>query len=276
MQPDIASRIFSSTYSMEIIGLLPVAGEATRIQPIPVSKALLPVGYRTLPDDTVRPKVIAHYLLDQYRLGGASKAYFILNKGKWDIPGYFGDGFAQDIALDLAYLMVGETYGTPYTLNRAYSFIKDAIVLLGFPDILYKPDGIFKRLVYQLIEEDADMVVGLYPISDPRQAQGSDMVLTGAKGELLEIHIKPKETQLTHAWTIAAWKPRFSTYMDDYLRRDLVQRRAEPAMKEIFVGHIVQAALRDGFNILTETFNEGSFLDIGTPAGWQQAYKLYS
>jgi glucose-1-phosphate thymidylyltransferase len=77
----------------EIIGLIPAAGQATRIAPLPCSKELYPIGFRTVPgSDGLRPKAVSHYLLEKMQIAGVRKAYFILRQGKWDIPAYWGDG----------------------------------------------------------------------------------------------------------------------------------------------------------------------------------------
>src|SRR5688572_19363039 len=92
------------------IGLIPAAGLANRIAPLPCSKELYPVGFRI--DETgnaKRPKVVSHYLLEKMRLAGVSRIYFILRTGKWDIPGYYGDGSMLNVPV--AYLSLGSTWG---------------------------------------------------------------------------------------------------------------------------------------------------------------------
>ena len=103
----------------EVIGLIPCAGHATRITPLPCSKEVLPVGLGRTSEGFLRPKVVSHYLLEKMRRGGVSKAFFILRKGKWDIPQYYGNGAA--VGMDLGYLVTDRTYGPPYTLDEALS-----------------------------------------------------------------------------------------------------------------------------------------------------------
>ncbi|MEM6402045.1 MAG: dTDP-glucose pyrophosphorylase, partial [Cyanobacteria bacterium P01_D01_bin.116] len=149
-----------------IIGLIPAGGKATRISPLPLSKELYPVGFRGDRDieinnqtknqtknqnnnqnnnqNHLRPKVVSHYLLEKMQLAGIDKAYFILRSGKWDIPGYFGDG--EMLSMSLGYLIMGVPYGVPFTLDSAYPFVKDAVVALGFPDILFEPKDAFLKI----------------------------------------------------------------------------------------------------------------------------------
>ncbi len=49
------------TTQREIIGLIPAAGQATRLAPLPCSKELYPIG---LERGGARPKVVCEYLLD--------------------------------------------------------------------------------------------------------------------------------------------------------------------------------------------------------------------
>jgi len=261
---------------MDIVGLVPVGGLANRLQPIPGSKALLPIGYRKMPDGSLRPKPVSMYLLEKYRKAGASKSFFILRKEKWDIPAYYGTGSDPDIDMDLAYLIIEIPYGTPYSLDQAYPFVKNDLVLLGFPDIMIGPDDLYSQLVEKLQDSSADAVVGLYSVKDETQARGTDMVEIDSKGLVTNIYIKPQSTQLAYAWVNAAWKPTFTEFMHNYLQEDLSKRNAGSEMPEIYVGHVVQAAVQAGLKVQTIHFGGYSFQDIGTPEGWAKAYEQFS
>jgi glucose-1-phosphate thymidylyltransferase len=142
------------------IGLIP-AGDGSRIAPIPCSKELYPVGFgRADNNESVRPKVVSHYLLEKMRVANITKAFIILREGKWDIPTYFRDGKVLD--MNLAYLMMDLPFGVPYTLDQAYPFVKDNLVALGFPDILFRPDDAYMKLLSKQEESGAD-IVGLFP-----------------------------------------------------------------------------------------------------------------
>ena len=47
-----------------MIGIIPAAGAAQRIQPLGCSKELLPVGSRMV-DGNARPKAVAEYLVER-------------------------------------------------------------------------------------------------------------------------------------------------------------------------------------------------------------------
>ena len=53
--------------SRELVGIIPAAGTAQRISPLPCSKELFPVGFRRLDDSgELRPKSAANYLLEPW------------------------------------------------------------------------------------------------------------------------------------------------------------------------------------------------------------------
>jgi len=259
----------------EVVGLVPAAGKALRMAPLPCSKELYPVGFHPIGSDcSLRPKVVSHYLLERLKFANINKAYIILRNGKWDIPTYFGDGKMLDI--HLAYLMMDLPYGVSYTLDQAYPFIENSIVALGFPDMIFHPTDAFVKLLAKLEESKADIVLGLFPASKPHK---TDMVELSSQGRVKSIKIKPVRTKLLYAWELAVWEPVFTRFMHDYVASKNV-RSSEPSrgsnpdkQKELHVGNVIQAALERGMKIDTVIFKEGSCLDIGTPEDMVKAVR---
>ncbi len=250
-------KVISS--SSEIIGLLPAAGTATRISPLPCSKELYPVGFHSIgKDQNLRPKVVSHYLLEKYRLAGATKTYIILRSGKWDIPTYFGDG--KSIGMDLAYLIMNLPYGPPYSLDQAFSFVQHARIVLGFPDILFQPSDVFQQLIDQQIATNADIVLGLFFAENPQKV---DMVELDEKNRVCRIVIKPQATTLKYTWIMATWTPVFTHFMHLYLQ-GLQQHHVSSYEKELHLGDVIQAAIDQKLVVEKVIFPEGKFLDIGT------------
>jgi glucose-1-phosphate thymidylyltransferase len=54
-----------------MLGIIPAAGAATRIQPLAFSKEMLPVGSRLDADGVERPKAVSEYLVERMVLAGA-------------------------------------------------------------------------------------------------------------------------------------------------------------------------------------------------------------
>lgn len=248
----------------EVIGLVPAAGQATRIAPLPCSKEILPVGFRHLgPDGSVRPKVVCHYLLEKMRRAGVTRVFLILRHGKWDIPAYLGDGTLVD--MHLAYLMMRAPFGAPYSLDQAYAFVRNALVVFGFPDILFQPKDAFLQLIARQASTRADVVLGLFSAHNPLEM---DMVAVAEGGVVRSIDLKPRQTHLQQAWLIAVWTPTFTHFMHEYLS-DRTDPGEEP---ELSVGHVLQAAICSGLQMQAVQFPGHTYLDIGTPDSLRAAF----
>jgi glucose-1-phosphate thymidylyltransferase len=243
---------------VEIVGIVPAAGQATRISPLPCSKELYPIALRRC-ESGMRPKVVSHYLFERMRQAGIRKAYVILREGKWDIPAYFNDGTAL-LDIHLAYLMMREPFGTPFTLDQARPYVREAIVALGFPDMIFWPHDIFTHMIARHTQSDADVVLGLVPCDRPHTA---DMIELEGTGRVRRFVIKQRETSLRYAWVAAVWTPTFTQFMHDYL--DEALHSGEATRRELFVGDVIQAAIDHGMHVDSVTFSEGGYVDIGSP-----------
>ncbi|MGH7233477.1 MAG: nucleotidyltransferase family protein [Nitrospiraceae bacterium] len=247
----------------EIVGLIPAGGHARRIDPLPCSKELFPVGFRPASKGGgLRPKVVSHYLLEKMHLAGITKVYIILRQGKWDIPSYFGDG--SILNLSLAYLMMRLPFGAPYTIDQAYPFVQHALVAFGFPDILFQPDDAFGRLLDCQIATSSDIVLGIFMA---HQHEMMDMVEVDEGGRVHAMVLKPTQTHLRYAWIFALWTPLFTSYLHEFLqkRREGDDNSNASNHEELSVGHVIQAAIREGVRAHAVRFSDHTYLDIGTP-----------
>lgn len=262
----VDSEIQAKTRS-KLVGLMPAGGKATRLAPLPCSKELYPIAFRPAGQiNGVRPKVVCHYLLENMRMADVERVYVIIRKGKWDIPAYLSDGAMLD--MHLAYLMLDLPFGVPYTLDQAYPFVKDSVVAFGFPDILFKPDNAFIQLLKRQEESGADIVLGLFPASNPEKM---DMVDLNRDGGICNIQIKPIKTQLRYTWIIAVWTPVFTDFMHGFVSGDREMREknsidtAADKHQELFMSHVILEAIQRNIQIDTVLFPDGNCIDIGTP-----------
>ncbi|MEM6801294.1 MAG: sugar phosphate nucleotidyltransferase [Bacteroidota bacterium] len=256
---------------MDIIGLIPASGAATRIQPIPCSKELLPIGFQQHSDGSESARVISQNMVDAYLRAGASRIFFIIRKGKWDIPAYYGDG--SSFGTEMAYLIMNRPYGIPYTLDQAHAYVQNALTLLGFPDMLIEPEDAFLQLVEKQKETKADVVLGIFPILDESQKKKVDMVEIDENGNILDIQVKPPETDLTYSWATACWTPNFSRYMHEYLEQDEQKFIENPDAAETYPGHIILEAIKAGMKVSSVVFEKGSFTDLGTPEKLREIFR---
>lgn len=253
----------------DVVGIVPAGGEGKRIAPLPCSKEIYPVGFSKVAGATEeRPKAACQYLLEKMRLAGVSKAYIILRAGKWDIPSYLGDGKTLD--MHLAYLMVDHSNGPPYTLNQAYPFVKDCGVAFGFPDILFRPDNVFVRLLTQQQQENADVLLGLFPAEQPT---GVDMIDVDEKGQVKGIVAKPSRTHLLYTWAAAVWTPVFSKFLGEFVAS---HEKLAPNAPEPSVGDVIHSAVTHNLNIKALVVSDEPYLDIGTPQGLLEGVKRFA
>jgi glucose-1-phosphate thymidylyltransferase len=243
----------------EIVGLIPAAGFASRIAShLTCSKEVHPIS---LGDGKMR--VASSFLLESFQETTATKSYIILRKGKWDIPENLLDGRAAGIPL--AYIVSESTRGVPYTLDKAYPFINDNTILLGFPDIIFEPLDAFTQLLNQQQVTGADLVLGLFKTDKPEKA---DMVVFDKNGRLKDIVIKPERSQQIYTWIIAVWTPAFTKFMHSHLNDK--NSSLQHTQGELHIGDVVRAAIKADMKTSYVQFDSGSFLDIGTPAEFKK------
>jgi glucose-1-phosphate thymidylyltransferase len=251
----------------DIVGLIPAGGIGSRLGKLPCSKEVFPFISKTR-----GASVLSENLIRYFRLAAIENIYFIIRKGKWDIPGYFGDG--SEFGVNIGYLMMHDSYGTPFTLNQAFPFIKDKIVALGFPDIVFEPEDAFLTLKTRFLESSMDIMLGMVPSEHYLR---SDMIEFDDRGKIRDIVIKQNRPDLRYSWFIALWRPSFTLYMKDYLSHWLIKNPhgkvslPNGSSREIYVGDIIRDSIAGGLNMDYFIFEEGQYHDLGT---WDEWHKL--
>ncbi len=248
---------------MEIIGLIPAGGVASRLGRIPCSKEIFPIHF-TNTNDSI--SVVSENLIHCFKKADISTIYFIIRRGKWDIPNYFGDGSQNEV--NIGYLMVNLPHGTAFTLDQAQPFVKDKIVALGFPDIFFEPGDAYAKIIDKLRNTNSDLVLGIFPIENYLKW---DMVEFDENSKVKNIVIKQDRPDLKFGWTIVVWKPSFTEFLHSFLKEFILQnpdgmfKIKNNAIRELYVGDIIQAAISKGMHVDYVKFKDGSSLDIGTP-----------
>ena len=256
----------SPSVRADAVGIVPAAGRATRIAPLPCSKEILPIGLREVVTAdggrSLRPRVACHCLLERMRRAGVGTAFVVLGQGKWDIPAYLDDGAL--FGLDLGYLTVRDSLSAAYTVDRAFGFVRTSLIAFGFPDIQFTGEDAFDQLFDRQSTTGADVVLGLFPTAQPDKA---DMVAADPDGRVRRIVVKPADTDLTRTWIIAVWTPVFTTYLHRFVHERMTTRGLSLAGEEVHVGDVVQAAIDDGVAVDSVAFPDATFRDVGTPDG---------
>ena len=242
--------------SNKISAIIPAAGRATRMGNLPFSKELYPLSL-----GESGTTVVSEELVRAFETAGVDQLHFVIRKGKWDIPNYYGSLFNQQ--LPVCYHLAEVDYGVPFTVNQVYPFVKDHQVLLGFPDILFKPENAYEFLLKELNKGEAEVVLGLFPVTRPEKW---DMVEIGDQNLISRIVIKPESGAYAFGWVIAAWNPEFSEFLNEFvLQKKNSQTADELRANELHFGDAIIAAMEVGFAVKGVIFEEGSCLDTGTP-----------
>jgi glucose-1-phosphate thymidylyltransferase len=244
----------------DLIGIIPAAGKATRIAPLPGSKELFPVGFtETVMENKPRryPKVVSQYLLENMIAAGARRIFFVLSDGKWDIPRYYGDG--RRLGASLAYLIVEQMVGMPYTINMAYPWVRGATVVFGMPDTIFTPADAYTQLLERHFSSGADLTLGLFHTGQPWRF---GMVDFDPHGRVLQCIDKPAQTKLQYLWGNACWGPRFTELLNQRLEAILT---GPVLQREVVLGDFFQVAIEDGLNVQSVAFDDGQYVDIGSP-----------
>jgi dTDP-glucose pyrophosphorylase len=238
---------------MRMWGIIPAAGNGTRIQPLAFSKELLPVGGRA-EEKIERPKAVSEYLVDRMTMGGAAKICFVISPGKSDIMEYYGGRVGR---ADIAYVVQPRATGLCDAIFRAHPVIpRDEPVIIGLPDTIWFPEDALRAL------PDDRLSFLLFPVERP---QFFDAVVTAPDGNVIEIQVKSANAR-TH-WIWGAFKMPGAVFHELH-----GFWRARPQPDE-YVGTLVNAWLAQGGSAIGVRAGT-SYVDVGTLDGYRAAMQL--
>jgi glucose-1-phosphate thymidylyltransferase len=168
---------------MAIVGVIPAAGYAARLQPLPCSKEVCPVGGRPVMD----------YLVERLHAAGCSELRVVTRPQK------------HDVAERARHHGAAVVEGSPPTVSASLllglaGVAPDATVLFGFPDTIWEPRDGFSRLLDRL-DANCDAVLGLFRTPELTR---SDVVDVDAEGRLRAVQVKPQEPDSDLIWGCAA------------------------------------------------------------------------
>jgi glucose-1-phosphate thymidylyltransferase len=251
---------------MNAVGIIPAAGNGSRLRPFRYPKELLPLGYEpsTLPGgDGLRIKVVCEYALDSLVEAGVEQAYVVVSDHKCEILRFLSDGREYDIRL--AYLHQNEVTGLPFAIDCAYGWIGDRTAVLVLPDAIVEPRDAVRQLLKVRQERGADVVLGVFPTDRP---QDLCPVRYDDQQRVLALYDKDRfgAGGLRNTWGMAVWGPSFG----EFLHRFLAQ--AKPlAGRELTLAEVLSAAIDAGMDIRALPLRGGRFWDIGKSSSLIQA-----
>src|SRR5688572_24065418 len=153
-----------------VVGVVPAAGHARRLQPLEGSKEIL----------TVRGRPLLEHLVERMRRAPCSELCVVTRPEKEDVI---------HLAVGLGARVVE---GRPRTVAASLllgldGLEPDDVALVGFPDTLWEPVDGYARLLGRL-RPPADVVLGLFEFAEPER---SDVVEQGPAGAVRRVRSRP-------------------------------------------------------------------------------------
>ena len=169
----------------EIVGVIPAAGYATRLQPLACSKEVL----------RVRGRPVMDYLAERMRAGGCTRLRVVTRAEKEDVVSRSHE-LAAEVVL-----------ANPMTVSESFlagleGLAADDIVLIGFPDTIWGPvDGY--RLLVRAVSDGCEIALGLFRARRSDLSR-SDVVVVDRFDRVRRVHVKPSEPPSDVIWGCAA------------------------------------------------------------------------
>ncbi len=172
---------------MAIVGVIPAAGHATRLQPIASSKETYPVHGRPVMD----------YLVERMKGAGCTELRVVTRPEKQDVIENAGRHGATVIEASPA---------TPAAslLAGIRSLTGTDLVLFGYPDSIWEPVDGFRPLV-ELVEASAEVALGLFRTS---QVERPDVVKLSPTGAVIDLEVGSDRSPPHLIWGCAAARAR--------------------------------------------------------------------
>ncbi|MBP0443613.1 nucleotidyltransferase family protein [Roseomonas sp. SSH11] len=235
-------------------GVVPAAGQGTRIQPLAFSKELLPVGSRVDESGVERPRAVSEHLVERMVLGGADRILFVISPLKSDILRYYGASYGS---AEIAYAVQERAAGLCDAIFRAVPFIApEDQVLVGLPDTVWFPADALRHL------PDDRLSFLLFPVERPELF---DAVDTDAEGRVREILVKRPGAATNWIW--GAFKMPGATLHALHALWEAREREDE------YIGTLVNAWIARG-NDAWGLRAGSSYVDTGTLNGYRDASRL--
>jgi glucose-1-phosphate thymidylyltransferase len=224
--------------AQRIVGVVPAAGYAVRLQPLRHSKELIEAGGRPVMD----------YVIERMRAAGADEIRVVTRPEKQDVVEHVR-GLGATLVL-----------AHPPTLNASFAaglagLAPDDIALLGYPDSFWEPHDGFRPLV-EAVRGGHEVALGLF---ETPGLEGSDYMVLDEDGGIAGIDIKPLAPRSDWIWGAAAARVRVLDGLD---------RQEWPS------GHFLD--LRDRGIALHGVRLSSTYLDVGTPSSLERLPAFFS
>jgi len=244
----------------EFLGLIPAAGEGTRMYPF--SRAVPKEMYPIL------GKPVIEHCIDNIREGGIKQIFMIVGHQKGALMDYVGDGSFYGV--NVAYIYQLKRRGLGHAILQAEKWIKNPFVtLLG--DSFIEPKKEIKNMMKLHEEKKPVATILLFKVKDPSgYGIAKFKTLENDSGLIEKVVEKPtkkeaEEYKLNHEFYALCGAYVFEPKIFDYIRR------TKPGNKnEIQITDSIQLAIESGEKVCGIIL-KGKYLDIGK---WKTVFSI--
>lgn len=235
-----------------MLGIIPAAGSATRMQPLSGSKELLPFGrHAGAGGKPGALRVVADYLVERMLLAGADRLCFVISGEKSDLVRFYARSHR---AGPIFFALQPQPAGLCDAVFRASPLVRtQEPVLIGLPDTVWFPRHAFVHALR------AGLHLITFPVARP---EDFDAVQEGEPGSVRRVEVKQSGDASRRIWgAITAPGPVF-------LRLERLWRAR--GCQDQYLGDLFNAWLDLGEPVSCD--HQGTrYYDIGTPGGYEQA-----
>ncbi|MGH9418050.1 MAG: sugar phosphate nucleotidyltransferase [Terriglobales bacterium] len=230
-----------------MLGIVPAAGSASRLQPLSGSKELLPLGH----SGSGRLRVVSDYLVQRMLLAGADRICLVISADKPDLLRYWGQ---LQLAARVFFLVQPQPLGLCDAVFRAAPFVEPGErVLIGLPDTVWYPE-----LAFRFGLRDSPHLI-TFPAARP---EVFDAVIPAPGSCVARVEVKAPGSAQRRVWGAITSPGRDFLALKQLWR----QRRCQ----DHYLGHLFNAWIAGGGQLSYD--DQGTnYWDIGTPAGYERA-----
>lgn len=176
--------------SSKIIGILPMAGLGSRIQPLAFSKELYPVSFQK------KHFAVSEFSVRAMLQAGADEIKIVVRPEKLDIVKYYS-------TINAPVSFYSHHPSIPYSLPESSLYPLNAlndddICLFGLPDTIFSPSTAYVKVLSQL-KTGADICLGLFEVED---ASKYDSVARDSNDNVTGVLVKQSPPLSNWIWGI--------------------------------------------------------------------------
>ena len=233
-------------------GIIPAAGNGSRIQPLGFSKELLPIGGTGNGEaNTLQPAI--NHIVERLIAGGANKLCLVVSPQKSDIMKYMA---GQNLPVDTCYVFQPEPIGLVDAIFRAVPFVReDEVVMIGLPDTVWFPEDGYR----QLADDVASLL--MFPVKQPELF---DAVLLDRDDSVIEVQSKIPRPDSSWIWG--------AIKLPGHVYHSLHKLWVRRGRADVQLGPLINAYIAEG-GVVKGVRRGTAYVDVGTVTGYVDAVR---